>query len=92
MENLAIITVSVQEWSETKAMIKNISNRLDEMTKPEIKELLTPKEVCEILKCGRSTFQRLKGKGVFPIQRTPGTNKLYVRRIDLENAISEGVV
>jgi len=92
MENLAIITVSAQEWSETKDMIKSISNRLNEIATPATKELLTPKEVCAILKCGRSTFTRLKGKGVFPIQRTPGTNKLYVRRIDLENAISEGVV
>ncbi len=92
MDNVAIITVSAQEWNETKDMIKSISNRLNEMTTPATKELLTPKEVCEILKCGRSTFERLKGLGAFPVQRTTGTNKVYVRRIDLENAISSGSI
>jgi len=92
MDNIAIISVSVQEWNETKDMIKSISERLNEITKPSIKELLTPNEVCEILKCGRSTFERLKGNGAFPVQRANGSNKVYVKRSDLEKAITSGEV
>jgi excisionase family DNA binding protein len=92
MSELAIITVSAQEWNETKDMIKNISNRLNEMATPTAKELLTPKEVCQILKCGRSTFENLKGNGAFPLQRTPGTRKVYVLRSDLDKAILSGSI
>jgi len=92
MDNVAIITVSAQEWNETKDMIKSISNKINEMTTPATKELLTPKEVCAILKCGRSTFENLKGSGAFPVQRTPGTRKVYVLRSDLEKAISTGSI
>jgi len=92
MNELAIITVSAKEWNETKDMIKSISNKLNEMSTPKQNELLTVKEVCEILKCGRSTFEILKGSGAFPVQRTPGIRKIYVLRSDLEKAISTGSI
>jgi len=92
MENIAVLTVSAQEWNETKEMIKNISDRVNEISKSPQKELLTPKEVCEILKIGRSTFERMKGTGVFPTQRTQGARKLYVKRSDLDKVIEAGKV
>lgn len=92
MDNIAILTVSAQEWNETKEMIKNISDRVNEISNSPQKELLTPKEVCEILKIGRSTFERMKGSGAFPTQRTQGARKLYVKRSDLEAAIQGGKV
>jgi excisionase family DNA binding protein len=92
MSEIAIITVSAQEWNETKDMIKSISEKLSMIIEPGTKELLTVNEVCKILKCGRSTFERLKGKGAFPIQRTSGTSKVWVKRLDLEKAISSGLI
>ena len=92
MESIAVLTVSAQEWNETKEMIKNISLLVTEMSNIPQKDLLTPKEVCAILKCGRSTFENLKGSGAFPVQRTPGTRKVYVLRSDLEKAISTGSI
>ena len=49
---VAVITVPLQEWNETKGMIKNLCEKVSKITDKEEKELLTPKEVCEMLKIG----------------------------------------
>lgn len=86
---LAIITVPLQEWNETKAMIKSLSDAVASMTQKEEKELLTPKEVCEILKIGRTTFQRYLSNGdLIPVKvNRKKYSKILIRRSDITSLI-----
>ena len=87
-----LITVSVEEWNETKRMIKSLYEKVSKLTDKEEKELLTPKEVCEMLKIGRTTFQRYVANGVLnpsKIDRRKYT-KTYIKRSDIENLINSG--
>lgn len=88
---IAVITVSVEEWNETKDMIKNLCNEVEKLTMKKEKELLTPKEVCEILKIGRTTFQRYITGGILePIKvNNSKYSKMYVRRSDIQKIIDE---
>lgn len=94
MENteIAVITVPMQEWNETKGMIKNLCESVAKLTEKEEKELLTPKEVCEMLKIGRTTYQRYIANGTLePVKvNRKKYSKVYVRRSDIEALIKEG--
>lgn len=89
---VVVITVPANEWQETKAMIKSLCEKVEEMTTQGRKELLTPNEVCKILKIGRNTFERLKNNGDLPVQRTKGARKIYVTREDLEQLMCSGLL
>jgi predicted site-specific integrase-resolvase len=91
---VAVITVTVQEWNETKGMIKNICDAMSKLTAQEEKELLTPNEVCAMLKIGRTTYQRYVASGVLePIKvNRQKYSKAYVKRSDIERLINEGKV
>jgi len=91
---VAVVTVPMGEWNETKAMIKSISDKVEQLTGKEQKELLTPKEVCEALKIGRTTFDRYVINGVFEPIRVNKLkySKIYIRRADIEKLISEGKI
>lgn len=56
------------------------------------KELLTPAEVCEMLKIGRTTYQRYVDKGVFDQVRLDKENngKVYVKRSEILRLIDQG--
>ena len=87
---VAVITVPLQEWNETKGMLKSLCDKVSRLTDKEEKELLTPKEVCEMLKIGRTTFQRYVANGELePIKVSRKKySKIYVRRSDIENMIN----
>jgi response regulator of citrate/malate metabolism len=91
---IAVLTVPMIEWNELKAMIKNTSDQVRELTGREQKELLTPKEVCAMLKIGRSTFERYMNNGVFEVVKVNNQkySKNYVKRSHLETLIKNGVV
>lgn len=91
---IAVLSITTQEWNETKEMIRTLCDKVGELTAKEQKELLSPKEVCEILKCGRTTFQRYVVNGVFEIIRpnTKKSSKIYVRRSELERLIEDGKI
>lgn len=93
-QQVAVITVPAQEWNETKALLKTISEKLARITDQEEKELLTPKEVCERLKIGRSTFQRYIANGELePIKVSRKKySKIYVRRAEIEQKLNEGKI
>lgn len=88
---VAVITVPLHEWNETKGMITDLCERVKTLTDREEKELLTPKEVCEILKIGRTTYQRYITNGTLEPVRVNRAkySKVYVRRADLEKLINE---
>ncbi|GHS90801.1 hypothetical protein FACS1894203_0310 [Bacteroidia bacterium] len=91
---VAVITVPLQEWNEAKGMIKTLCEKVSKLTDKEEKELMTPKEVCEMLKIGRTTYQRYVNNGIFDLVRVSRSKyaKVYVKRSDIEQLISEGKV
>ncbi len=87
MDNsIAVITVPLEEWTEIKSQLTAISKNLLELKGKNKSEFLTPKEVCELLKCSRNTFQSYIDKGFLePIKmKTEKYSKLLVRRIDVD--------
>ena len=68
---------------ENNAMLKKL-------TAEKEKELLSPKEVQEILKIGKSTYQRYDNNKVFKQIKIEG--KAYVLRSDIEKLIEEGKI
>lgn len=91
---IAVVTVPLNEWNELKALVKETCSQVKELTSREQKELLTPKEVCSILKIARSTFERHMNNGVFEVVKVNRQkySKIYVKRSHLEELISNGVV
>lgn len=91
---ITVLTVPLNEWNELKALIKNTSDQVRELTGREQKELLTPKEVCSILKIGRTTFERYMNNGVFEVVKVNKEkySKNYVKRSHLEDLIAKGAV
>ncbi len=87
MESINVITVPANEWNETKAMIHGINQMLSTLTNKPNKELLSPKEVCNMLKIGRSTFERLKNSGQMKVVRTQGARKIYIERVEVEKLL-----
>ncbi len=89
---IAVITVPAQEWNETKGMIKSLCEAVTKLTAKEEKELLTPKEVCEMLKIGRTTYQRYITNGTLEPVKVNRTkySKVYVKRSEIEALIKQG--
>ncbi len=96
MENqqIAVLTVPVNEWNEQKALLREIGEQVRALTSKEQSELMTPKEVCEMLKIGRTTFERYMNEGVFEVVKINKMkySKNYVRRSHLEQLIKDGKV
>jgi len=94
MDNVSIITVPQSEWNELKAQVNSIVDKVTALTSKEQKELLTPGEVMKILKIGRTTFDRYVRESILPVTKvnTKKRAKSYVKRVELDRLISEGVV
>jgi hypothetical protein len=97
MENqqqVAVVTIPINEWNEQKALLKQIGEQVRALVSKEQKELLSPKEVCEMLKIGRTTFERYMNDGVFEVVKINKKkySKNYVKRTHLEDLIKKGVV
>lgn len=95
MENqITVLTVPLNEWNEQRAMLKDISEKVKAILSKEQKELLTPKEVCEMLKIGRTTFERYMNDGIFEVVKVNKKkySKVYVKRSHLEKLIKNGKV
>lgn len=93
-QQVAVIAVPLQEWNETKKMISTLCDRVAKLTNKEESELLTPKEVCEMLKIGRTTFQRYVANGILTPVKVNGKkySKTYARRSEIEHLINTGQV
>lgn len=86
------ITISMKEWNKAQSMLIDIQEKVTKLLKDKESELLTPSEVCEMLKISRNTYQRYVKQGVFEqIQPNKGNNsKVYVKRSEIERLIEEG--
>ncbi|PDS23559.1 helix-turn-helix domain-containing protein [Flavobacterium branchiophilum] len=84
--NIAVITVPLSEWSEVKNQLANIGKTLLALQGKNKSEYLTPKEVCELLKCSRNTYQSYINKGILePIKvKSDKYSKLLFKRVDVE--------
>lgn len=89
---IAVISVPLNEWNEQQALIKEIGAQVKQLASKEQNELMTPKEVCEFLKIGRSTFERYMNEGLFEVVQVNKKkySKKYVRRSELESLINSG--
>ena len=82
-------------YNELKSIMLDTNEKISKvysiLTDEAGKELLTPKEVCEILKIGRSTYQRCVNAGII-VQSHIGSNnsRAYVKRSEIERLIDEG--
>ena len=84
--NIAVISVPVSEWLAVKNQLDTISKNLLELKGKDKAEFLTPKEVCELLKCSRNTFQSYIDKGFLePIRmKSEKYSKVLIKRIDVD--------
>jgi hypothetical protein len=85
----AVLAVSVQEWNEQKAMIKQIAESVKTLAEKQ-SEYLTPKEVCEMLKIGRNTYERFWRNGIITPCNIAGTKRRYVRRVEVQRLLESG--
>lgn len=86
------ITISMKEWQKAQSMLIDIQEKVTKLLQEREKELLTPSEVCQMLKISRNTYQRYIRKNVFAqIQPDKGNNsKVYVKRSEIERLIEDG--
>lgn len=84
--------MSQNEYNELKSLLIDIRNKVTVLTDAAQKELLTPAEVCKMLKIGRTTYQRRVDDGVISQVRIDQkrNGKVYVRRSDIMQLIAEG--
>lgn len=86
---IRVITVPQTEWDTLNGMVRSLCEDMGQITGKKSNELLTVKEVCEILKIGATTFQRYELNGTLEIVRVSQKKgaKKYVKRSELERHI-----
>lgn len=77
-----------REYNELKSLLVDIRAKVTQLADAAHKELLTPAEVCKMLKIGRTTYQRHVTNGIFDQVRIGG--KVYVQRCEITRLIDEG--
>jgi response regulator of citrate/malate metabolism len=92
--SVSVITVSNDEWNEVKTAAlqtrEMVSTLIDKQG-----EYLTPKEVCEMLKIGRATYERYIGnskdhKAILQTYQLQGAKRKYVKRTDVLQMLTSG--
>lgn len=88
---VAVVTIPLSEWNDTRSKINDLASAVQSLTNEKGSELLTPKEVCEMLKIGRTTYQRYILNGTLtPIRfNKEKYSKVYVRRAEIEEMIND---
>ena len=92
--NIAIVSIPLEQWDQLNNKINRIESLLTEQNPLPQKELLTAKEVQEILKIGRTTFDRYVREGILhttKISQKKGA-KIYVERKELDNLLKHGII
>lgn len=86
--------ITENEWNELKSILLEIREGVKKLTDESGKELLTPTEICKMLKISRNTYQNYAKEGIFQQTRI-GKNKnsrVLVKRSDIERLIEEGKI
>lgn len=91
---IAVVSVPLDEWNAQKALIREIADHVKSIAKKEQKELLSPKEVCEVLKISRSTYERYINEGIIQVTKLNQKkySRNYVERSYLEQLIQDGKI
>ncbi len=82
--------ITEKNWNELKSMVLEIRGSVSKLVDEASKELLTPNEICKILKISRNTFQNYINRNVFEYSKVEG--KVYVKRSEIERLIDEGKI
>ncbi|RGP17265.1 helix-turn-helix domain-containing protein [Parabacteroides gordonii] len=82
--------ITEKNWNELKSMVLEIRGNVSKLVDEASKELLTPNEICKILKISRNTFQNYINRNVFEYSKVEG--KVYVKRSEIERLIDEGKI
>lgn len=94
MSDVAIITIPVEEWKETKAMIAGLCSQVKRLTDKDQKELLTIPEAREQFSISKTTMERYINDGIIEIVRLSDKErtKRYIKRSEIEAKLSGGVL
>ena len=89
--------ITTKDWNDLQKRLMDIQGRMmnveegvSKMVDEAGKELLTPNEICKILKISRNTFQNYINKRVLEYSKVEG--KVYVKRSEVERLIDEGII
>ena len=85
--------IAEREYNEIKSLLLEIKEEVRILhSKMATEELLTPTEVCKMLKIGRSTYTRYVADGVFEQVRLKSKNnsRVYIKRSEIDKLIEEG--
>jgi predicted DNA-binding transcriptional regulator AlpA len=82
------ITISIKEWNKAQSMLIDIQEKVTKLLKDKENGLLTPNEVCKMLKISRNTYQRHIDNKVFEQIKIKG--KAFVKRSEIDRLIDEG--
>lgn len=85
-------TISENEWNEMRSLIIETDSHVMKLSKAASSELLTPAEVCKILKISRDTYQEYSKEKLFQQVHLKPNGRLYVQRSEIERLIDQGKV
>lgn len=86
------MNITKNDWNELMSIVFEIWEGIQKLTNAADKDLISPAEVCRMLKIGRRTYQSYVKQGVFE-QIKIGQNKnsrAFVKRSDIERLIEKG--
>ena len=87
--SVTVIAVPPQDWEDLKEQVSSMSSALNMLVDKEHKNLLTVKEALEMLKIGRSTFERYVQSGLLEkVQLTKG-GKVLVKLSEVEKLMTD---
>ena len=83
-----------KQWNEMKSILFEIRENVLVLAKEREKELITPKEVCELCKFSKSKYRRFVQAGVIKQIRIGKSKnaKVYVERSEIERLINAGKI
>lgn len=82
--------ITEKQWNEMQSRLMDVQEKVSKLVDEAGKELLTPNEICKMLKISRNTFQNYINKKVFEYSKVEG--KVYVKRSEIERLIDEGII
>ena len=79
-----MLAIPIEEWYELKKQVAELRENADKTS-----EYLTPKEVCELLKIGRATFERHKASGLIRVYSMKEAKRKYCKRNEILQLLEE---
>ena len=86
--------ITERQWNEMQSRIMDIQEKVSKLADEAGKELLTPNEICKMLKISRNTYQNYVNDKVFEQVRIDKSknSRVFVKRSDIERLIEEGKI